>query len=491
MKALKKNYPYLIIFIIFLTITFLAPRTGDDWGNYLEGALGIKHMIDQSIGMYFDWEGRFISRILINFLTYYKTIWNIINSILITSIIYLIVEIIKPKNKKFVFLSATLIILLMNIKTFSEIIVWIAGNITYLFVIPLLLFYFNYMMNHQTNNKKTIIIFAFLNIIMTMLVEHMAVILVTGNILILISRYLKTKKIDKELIIYTLSSLLGLIAMLLSPGSAKRSLVENLEFKSLSIFGKIFYNLPNFIYYTFTVNYTLIPLLVIANYYLIKKQVKNKTLKIISYLYLLIIPLINSGIYLYQNVFYTNISINNNPLLITYFISYILINLVLIYNSAKNKKENKTLFFYLLGITSNFVMLVSPTWGYRTSLATYIFLAISYLLIIDQNIKENKIINYTLTSVCILFSIFYLILYTSVYLQSKENEENIKTQLREDKDVIEIARYPSFVSCNINPENAYHLDKFKNYYDIPQEKEITIIPNHWKGQIIYQKKKIH
>ena len=77
MKKLKENYHYLIIFIIFLIINFLSPRTGDDWSNYLEGTLGIRHMIGQAIGMYFDWEGRFISRLLINFLTYYKVLWNI------------------------------------------------------------------------------------------------------------------------------------------------------------------------------------------------------------------------------------------------------------------------------------------------------------------------------------------------------------------------------------------------------------------------------
>lgn len=120
MKTLKKNYPYILIFIFFLIITFLVPISGDDWGNYIEGSLGLKHTITHSINMYFSWEGRFISRLLITFLTYYKPLWNIMNSLLITSIIYLIMKIIKPKNKKLIFLTTTLMILLMNIKPFQK-----------------------------------------------------------------------------------------------------------------------------------------------------------------------------------------------------------------------------------------------------------------------------------------------------------------------------------------------------------------------------------
>ncbi len=488
MKKFKKIYPYLIIFIIFLIITTLTPIAGDDWGNYLEGTLGIRHMIGQAIGMYFDWEGRFISRLLINFLTYYKVLWNIINSLLITSIIYLIVQITNSKSKKQSLLFAILIVLLMNIHTFGQVVTWLAGNITYLFVIPLLLFYFNYILHHQNNNKKTIIALTFLNIIMTMFVEHMAVILVTGNILILLSRYIKTKKIDKEILIYTIASTLGLITMLFSPGSRKRSLTENITFNELNIIEKILYNVPNFIYYTFTVNYTLSIIMTLGNYYLVKRQIKNKKLRLLSYLYLLIFPIINSLIYLYSSLLNKDIIVHNNIIVILYFISYILIDLLLVYKATKKDKINKTLFFYLLGYGANVIMTVSPTWGYRTSFATYIFLSISYLLIINRYMKETKIINFLATTICILSSIFYITLYTSARLQLIENNKNIKEQLEEDKDVIEIIKYPNFVSCNINPENDYHLQKFKLYYEIPEDKEVKLIDNNWKYQLIYTKK---
>ena len=78
-------------------------------------------------------------------------------------------------------------------------------------------------------------------------------------------------------------------------------------------------------------------------------------------------------------------------------------------------------------------MTVSPTWGFRTSLGTYIFLTITYLLIIDKFIKENKIINYILTFILIISSIFYITLYSSVRLQLNENNKNIKKHKHDAK----------------------------------------------------------
>ena len=83
-KILKKEY--ILYFFFFLIIMCLSPISGDDWGNYLVGEQGIRHMVGNAIGMYFSWEGRFISRLLINILTYNKWLWNIVNSFVIFSI---------------------------------------------------------------------------------------------------------------------------------------------------------------------------------------------------------------------------------------------------------------------------------------------------------------------------------------------------------------------------------------------------------------------
>ena len=481
---MKKKIFFVSIFLFFVLIFFLSPISGDDWGNYIEGSRGIYKSITEAIGMYFSWEGRFISRILINILTYHKVLWNFVNSLVITGTIFLIIKIINPK-KKIIYLLSLLIILLMNIYTFSQVISWLAGNITYLFPIPLLLLYFYFIFSNKKDNRL-IVLFSILNLIMTMFVEHMAIILIFSNILFIIYRYIKNKKIDKELILYLVISIVGTLVMLLSPGTAYRSSVENIDFNKLSIIGKLIYNIPNFIYYTFIVNPYMIILLSLASSYLINKAYKNKLLKVLLVLIMNVIPLLSTSLYLISNF----ISINSfliDPNSIVLFIFYIIYILFFVYLIIKNNKSifNKEMFFFVIGLSSNIIMMVSPTWGFRTSLGTYIFLCIFSLLIINKYIKERKIYNIIIIFIIIISCIFYSILYISTFRQYKENKSIIENSIRDKSKVIEIYKYPYFINCNINPDNDYHLRVFKRYYNIPENVEVKLLKNKWRYLILY------
>ena len=80
LEKIKNNYIYLISFIFFLIILSLAPINGYDWGNYPVGAQGLRMILSAAKGMYFSWEGRFVSRIIIYLFTYYKFLFvKIIN----------------------------------------------------------------------------------------------------------------------------------------------------------------------------------------------------------------------------------------------------------------------------------------------------------------------------------------------------------------------------------------------------------------------------
>ena len=48
---------------------------------------------------------------------------------------------------------------------------------------------------------------------------------------------------------------------------------------------------------------------------------------------------------------------------------------------------------------ANLVMLMSPTWGYRTSYVSYLFLSICYLIVIDDNLKKNKLLDMFVISI--------------------------------------------------------------------------------------------
>ena len=485
---MKKYIKCIGIFLFFIIIFFLSPISGDDWGNYFVGSEGLRHSIEVAINLYFNWEGRFISRIFINILTYHKWLWNIINSLLIVSTIYMGMKFIGKKSKKYIFPLMILVILFMNLYTFSQTITWLAGNMTYFFIIPVILWYFYYLLNNDEYSKCFSFIFVLINFFGTMFVENMAVVLIGGNILLILYKYIKNKRIDKKLIIYTFISILSTIIMLLSPGTRYRNSIENLEFNELSIFGKILVNIPNFIFYTFIANSYLLLLMSWSNYLIIKKKVNNKWLKFCLIGLVLIIPLLTVIIYPVSMFINTKLSflINSSSIfVICYWLIYLIISLGLLI--SEDKKKLDTIFLFLVGLCSNVAMLISPTWGFRTSVFTYICLSIVALKTINKYVKEKNFFEYLCYSLVGCGAIFYLVLYMNVYKCQINLEKSIQKQLNENNNIIYIDEFPSFVNCNINPVNEYHIGKYKLYYDIPEDKQLVLVDGSWKYLIFYKK----
>lgn len=474
----KEKIILLSITVFYLVILFLSPISGDDWGN----AVNKRGLIDSFINafeLYFTWEGRIASRFFINLLTPNKMFWNIVNSLSICFFIYITIKIIKPKNKVVFFLTL-LIIPLMNLLTFSETITFVAGNLTYFIEVPFILLYFSFLFSNRYRDSKFFIFLCILGTMICMTVEHMAAVLLVGNIFLLIYSYLKSKKIDSKLVFLTLLCFVSTLIMYLSPGSQYRLSIENVEFNQLSFFQKIKFNIPYFIYFTFIVNYYLLILWIISNYFIINDKIKNALFKKSLIAFFSIIPLITIFIYLVSIV--KKEMLINNFYLNLYYIVFIIISFIL----NLKEKNFKSTFLFILGISANGVMLLSPTWGYRTSLFTYVVLCLSNLMIISKYIKGNKTLEYLLKIVLVLILISYVFIYVNVFRCHNDNKKYIRQQLLDNKESIEILKYPYFVNCNINPNTDYHKMVYKRYFNIPQDKELIQI-DKWKYFIIYKK----
>jgi len=483
---MKKKSVYLVtIFILFLTIFVLTPISGDDFGNYISTDGTILSSIKLALSYYNTLEGRFIGRILIMFTTYHKVIWNILTSLLLTLLVSSSFKLLKKETSYLILLLG---LLLLNHDMFSQSYTWLAGSITYLYPTCLTIFYF-ITIYHKHNNYKLYdyILLTILSIIIPMFVENIACIFVLGNIILLIYTCNKEKKINILYLVTTIISSIFLVIMLISPGSASRSLTENIDFNNLTILGKVLFNIKNFNKYVFFKNsfmiiITLIPII----YYLYNKC--HKKIGPILFSIIPIISIINNIYYMLpmKFSFLQNINIINtdNSLYIIYWVIYLALFILSINYIVKNNKEKVFIYFLLLlGLSSSMIMLRLPTGSDRITLYTVLTLTIIGVVLIDKIIKNDLIIFKYLKRIYILSIIYLLVSFFSIKQINDYREVYIKRQLKDNLETIEVIRNPIMYLWNNNPQSEYFVSTYKGYMNIPKEKNIKIISLSYKDYL--------
>lgn len=490
LEKIKNNYIYLLTFVFFIIILSLAPICGDDWGNYTVGAQGLHMILSAAKGMYFSWEGRFVSRIFIYLFTYYKFLFVVVTSGLLTLIVYIANKIVGKAENKVVYVIPLILLLLLNTISISQTYTWIAGSITYLYpsTIVLTYFYYLYQKKEFKFGRLEFIVLMIINVITPMFVENIGVAFVFGNILWL---FLNRKADKKELIkfgILSLFAIIALIVMLMSPGTALRMKTES-GFYSMNLFERMFFNIPNLIGYSLTRNIiVLIMMTIVIIYTLKKKGVKNYLIVLFS-----IIPMFGviQNVYLMFPFDFNGIDANKIgemwgafSVYKWYFIFYWILFVVLFFYSiiylVSDKKEKMFLIFLSLvaGVAIS-SMLVSPTWGERTAIFTEIvFLIVSLRLLKNCfNPKFNKII-YIFLGIII---VYFVTMFIFIFIIQNDRDEYIKEQLQ-DKNVQQIEVYDQFITYvwTRGPWGDYHTRVFKQYYGIPEEKSIKIIDHKFE-----------
>jgi hypothetical protein len=402
-------------------------------------------------------------------------------------------KIIKPKNKILIATLLFLGIILVDTSIFTQGYVWLAGNITYifpLFLIIIYLYFNNYIFDKaKTFNTKQIIFFTILNFLSTMFVENASIIFISINLIFLLYYYFKYHKINNLFLYSLIASIIGFSLMYFSPGTHNRMLTDNKDFFEKNIFEKIAWNIPNFINYTFVNNIFMLILLIIPMNYLIINKIKNKIYK---YCFLiltncLVLLTIIAKVLSEINSYSISFIIDGNYLIV---LAWILFMTLLIYLVIINKNNRDKILLYLsLGLINNLAMMLSPIWDGRTALITVFMFYIAGLILfngINIKAKLSKYINIVLTWILSLIIIIYLILYNSVRLQSIDRDLSIKKQLSIKSKVIEIDAFPKYVMWDANPLDEYHLEVFKDYYHINQDVEIIIKPYNYKYLIFYK-----
>jgi len=505
-EPVKKRLPLIslsiLLFTFFLVLSYFIPLIGDDWTTNVLGVTSIGDAISRAYQLYFEYEGRVVSRVFVLIFSSSKLLWNVLNAIILTGIFILFNKIVKNKRNKFIlFLTFTFFIFLDN-EVFKQCVVWLTGNLTYTLPTFFALL-FLYLNNEIFDNKYDIsklkfVICAILVALTSMMVEQVSAAMVLGTLALLVLSTYRNKRFDLKRCIYFIISSVGFLLMFTSPGANAR--LGTTDFNTLGLFDKIFINIPNFINYTYLTNFVLIVLMGISIYLIIKNN-KIKFGKILNVLIFCLIFVTGLAYvynfahnYLTYDIFFLDkfaiFGNFNNVFIIFIWVLFTLLFLYLIFRYIQGNDKIKVLFYTLIGYSANAAMLLSPFWGGRTTFFTIVMLFIACLLIFKYynfDLFKNKYVKYILITVTICFMSVIMILYYNVYLQTKDRNEMINKQITEGKSTIVYDMIPNYCLHNPNATTEWHQKQFKIYYGIDNEKKLERHDLKYKYNIFYVK----
>lgn len=469
-KLFKKNIYILGALFVFLLFSFISVRTplaGDDWGYAINGRMD--NPILMAINFYYSWSGRFFSELYGFVVCNNKELWNILNPLLFTGIFVLLFLL--SKKEKNNYLNIILIIFLMlsvendvRMETYT----WLMGT-TY--IIPLFLsLVYVYLAFKQIESTKHNILITVINcvvlLVSCLMMENISIAMVVATTMLSIYVFFNKKELTKYFVVNMIVAIAAFTIMRLSPGASYRLLRDNAEWSKLSIIGKMLIGYPSFIKMTFTEHRYMVLMLSLSMTGLIIKNFKRKRLlnALVILLFALSIPLVFTT--LKFNVIIQNI----------YWPIYVVITYLVIYLYICNKDyRNKILFLLTIGGVAGLSMIMSPLYGYRSSIYTLYYVFVVTLLIFNDYL-ENKYIKMFMAAFLMLLTINKTRFYINTYREvARINDIRISeiSYYKDNPDVEEawIQRYPlkTIHGADIDPGDSYHFEVFKEYHELPQD----------------------
>lgn len=348
----KEKQIVIILFIIFammLILNFLTPIIADDY-SYSFGANGerIKNIIDiivRQIDHWLNWGGRNVAHFIANFLLMYpKTIFNILNSLMYTALVYLIYKHSQTtKEEKPLLLILIHLGLYFLTPVFGQNCIWLIGSCNYLWTIVIILIFL--LMYRENYKKKDTIALSIgmllLGIIAGWTNENTAFGLIVIEILSMLA-YKGKDKIEKYKISGLIGTIIGFIMMICAPGN----FIRNKEFADES---------------SFVVK--------------IIKRIFNVTISIMDLIPILIIcVIILISIYIYKN----------------------------------KKIDKRAWIYLIASFLTIYAMVLSPTFPERAWFGIVVFMLISITSMIYNIEKIHKFFNIILIDIAIIGTFYYI-----------------------------------------------------------------------------------
>ena len=293
---IKKNYPFIIFFIVVLFLHLFMGIARDDLGY--STILAKFNLFEWLIGRYNTWSSRLIIDAASVILARENMIiWKILDSLIYTVGTYLAIKFINIlSNYEYDKIVKYFGVLLFLIYPFYDMFTagWIATTLNYSWCFGLGMVSFLPLMNHYENKQTSIYtyIISFLCLLYAINQEQSCALIFGFNLVYLIHCIYNKKNINKFNIIAIIVSCLSLIFILTCPGNSVRLACEITEwypaFTHLNIYQKLYLGTVSTIGTLITEKTIILLFYILLNICAIVKT-KNKYLKYVCYFNILLI----------------------------------------------------------------------------------------------------------------------------------------------------------------------------------------------------------
>lgn len=490
----KKNFKYIILFIILCVFYSIMPFVSDDWGLYHQAGLVEKFFF--AIKLWFDYSGRVLGQTVVTYLGAHEVIKIIFQAVTSFLTIYLLEKFDSKKTKDTLWL-VLILLFAVGCEQYSEIFSWLNGFSYYVFPCVMMLIYLNYAKKayeEDLQEKKMRTVTSFIcGVLMNFFIENIAALSVFIGLYIVITTYILKKKAYRFQVAFLIGAILGCGLMMAAPvywGNAYQYRFDDVPwFPATNVFTKINFNL---FYDKWWGHFLLINKIALCFMLTIVFlfDLKKDNSKIYNFLifFFFFINVTFFGFYFmyftyFKSLYYEWSTIEATITLIFNFLWFITLILLTHYKYQNNQKKWLWMFGIILSaIVVSCVLLVGYNAYYTRCYYPANILLILYLVDLKNDINVGRAYYAFLIGLCVFVIPFYSNIAIANYNNYHERLEIIEGAQKHNYDNIIFKGYPyrNFVHCFGEVCSGFHFYAFNNYYGLSMESNYYVVQSEYE-----------
>lgn len=476
---------FIVLFFGALLLCCFFPYTGDDW------AWGSQIGLDRLSNWFDNYSGRYFGNLIVLALTRSYILRNIVVALTVTGIVYIPYKLTGSSKIGFSLLVSSIVFL--PIPIFRQSLTWTAGFANYATSIFLTLIFIYYIKDIFSDTPPKYhwlhcipcLLLGFAN---TLIVEHFTVYNLLLGLAVCVFTVIKFKKLYIQHVSYFIGTVLGTLTMF--SNSVYRSVAEGTDgYREIANEGGIIQKAINNYFTTIMTEgflnnvwiNVLLAIVCVAVWYKLKEKATKKV-RLVASLSLCVI------------IAYTALSVMSglNPVTYTTIAKYCVAAATALFVAAlgiflltlpvgKNDKQHLIFIYLSIGVTIAPLLVVSPI-GSRCFFGSYVFFAYLIGKLLHCIEFDHKAVARGILVACAAGFIYLSCIYCTIFVTDVNRVQKAREEVAAGSVSIKVKALPygDYVWCGNPTQGTVWETRFKLFYDIDEDVQITVVSNNKK-----------